>query len=118
VYADYFTQVPPGLDSELLGAFHSAEIPCVFGNLLPPRPWREADGALSDAMMSYWINFATCGDPHGEGLPVWPAYDSAQDTAMTLGGTIATRSGVNRRGVDFFGIYWDKVRSGELPMPQ
>ncbi len=117
VYSYYFTRVPPGLDSQVNGAFHSAEIAYVFGNLLPPRPWQEADRTLSAAMMSYWINFATHGDPNGEGLPPWPAYETARDTVLSLGDTIATRSGVNSRGVDFFDIYWDKVRSGELPYP-
>ncbi len=118
VYSYYFTRVPPGPDSPLYGAYHSAEIAYVFGNLRPPRPWQEADCALSDAMMSYWINFATCGDPNGGGLARWPAYDTARDTRLTLGDAIATHSGVNSRGVNFFDIYWAKVRSGELPMPR
>ncbi len=68
-------------------------------------------------MLSYWINFAAHGDPNGEGLPVWPVYETAQDASILLGDTIETRSGVNGQGVDFFDIYWPKVLSGELPMP-
>ena len=117
VHAYYFTRVPPGLDSQRHGAFHSAEIAYVFGNLLPPRPWQQVDRALSDAMMAYWINFATHGDPNGAGLPPWPAYETARDTVLTLGDTIETRSGVNSQGVDFFDTYWARVRSGELPYP-
>ena len=89
----------------------------MFGNLLPPRPWQEVDRALSAAMTSYWINFAIHGDPNGEGLPPWPAYETARDTVLTLGDTIEARSGVNCQGVDLFDIYWDKVRSGEPPYP-
>jgi para-nitrobenzyl esterase len=25
-------------------------------------------------MMSYWVNFATNGDPNGAGLPQWPEF--------------------------------------------
>ena len=27
---------------------------------------------LSEMMHSYWVNFAKCGDPNGEGLPAFP----------------------------------------------
>ena len=117
VYSYYFTRIPPGLNSERYGAFHAAEIAHVFGNLQPPRPWEDVDRALSAAMMSYWVNFATRGNPNGAGLPAWPAYEAARDTVLAFGDTMATRSGVNKQGVDFFEIYWAKVRSGELPMP-
>jgi len=36
VYSYYFTQTPPGLDSQQFGAFHSAEFAYVFGNLPMP----------------------------------------------------------------------------------
>ena len=67
--------------------------------------------------MSYWISFATCGDPNGASHPPWPAYETAQDTVLVFGDAIEARGGVNSQGVDFFDIYWAKVRSGERPMP-
>jgi len=74
---------------KLLGAGHSLEIPFVFGHFELLGAFdrfaftkRNAPGriALSDAMMSYWVNFAATGAP-GRGvdgaLPAWTAWSSA-----------------------------------------
>ena len=64
-----------------IGARHAGEIEYVFGTLalsLPKVPWEAADRKLSDAMMTYWTNFARSGDPNGAGLPKWPRYDRDQ----------------------------------------
>jgi para-nitrobenzyl esterase len=61
-----------------VGARHAGEIEYVFGALklsLPNVPWEAADRTLSDAMTTYWANFARTGNPSGSGLPEWPRYD-------------------------------------------
>ena len=33
------------------------------------------------------MNFATTGDPNGEGLPEWPVYEASEDRVMVFGDT-------------------------------
>ena len=95
-------RVPPGPTAARLKAYHAAEIAYAFGNLNPPRPWEDADRQLSDAMSSYWANFAATGDPNGKGLPKWPAYAASDDSSIVFGDKIEVQRGVNKAGLDFF----------------
>lgn len=61
------------------------EIAYVFGTFPWPFSWDDADHKLSDMISSYWVNFATTGNPNGEGLPRWPAYSAQSDQALELG---------------------------------
>ncbi|MBC7703296.1 MAG: carboxylesterase family protein [Rhodoferax sp.] len=61
-------------------ASHITDVPFVFGTLTPQfvihsrTPPADADRALAQTMMSYWVNFATRADPNGPGLPIWPTF--------------------------------------------
>jgi para-nitrobenzyl esterase len=106
VYRYYFTRRPPGRQSARLGAFHASEIPYVFGNFVWPFPWEDVDHKLSDAMSSYWVNFAATGNPNAKGLPGWPAYDPEKDAVMELGDQVAVGSHFNKAGLDFYDAYF------------
>src|SRR5690242_11056206 len=70
---------PPDLKWLQLGAFHSAEIEYVFGQLDSKAgiQWRADDRRLSELMQKYWANFARSGDPNSPGLPKWPVYSAS-----------------------------------------
>jgi para-nitrobenzyl esterase len=68
------------------GAFHSAEFGYALHNLKKwDRPFTDVDYKLEDMMSSYWVNFAKTGDPNGEGLPVWPAFNENNPEIIELG---------------------------------
>ena len=111
VYLYYFSRVPPGPESARYGAYHASEISYVFHNLdKSTRPWEDTDRKLSDAMSSYWVNFASTGDPNGKGLPKWPAYQQKTDVAMGLGDKIAPLATPHKAALDFLDEYFAKQR--------
>jgi len=66
-----------------LGAYHSADLLYLFentnyfafgGGKLSPEQVQ-----LSDAMISYWTQFAKTGDPNSSGEPVWSPYSTLTD---------------------------------------
>jgi carboxylesterase type B len=63
-----------GLPTLNLEAYHSSEIPLVFGNY-PSAGATAQEVALSKYMQTAWANFAK--DPAGEG-PGWPSYGSSK----------------------------------------
>ncbi len=100
-YLYFFTRVPPIEHSDYYQAFHAAEIAYVFGNLDPNGNYTATDRRLSQAMTQYWINFATSGNPNGEDLETWPAYNHVTEPYLILGDKIATDNHLLRDQLDF-----------------
>lgn len=86
------------------GAYHSGDLAYAFGNVgLVGIEWNDRDHELSQQMSQYWVNFATTGNPNGEGLPEWPKYERASEPAIHFAtdGTAAT-SKVREAKLDLF----------------
>ncbi len=67
------------------GAFHTGEVPYAYDNLkFVKRPWEAFDHFLAKVMSSYWVNFASTGNPNGSRLPEWPAYNSRDKKILVL----------------------------------
>lgn len=79
-YVYYFTHEPPAAPGQpFRGATHTAELPYVF-HLSTQKLWTDEDRKLSETMLSYWVNFATKGDPNGKGLPHWQVFNPVGPT--------------------------------------
>jgi para-nitrobenzyl esterase len=100
-FAYYFDRAIPWPERPEFGAFHTAEVPYVFGTLdVLKRPWTDVDRTLSKTMMTYWANFAATGNPNGAGVPTWPAFDPARPTLMRLGEKVEPQTPLPRERYD------------------
>jgi len=52
-------------------------------------------------MSTYWANFAKTGNPNGQRLPYWPAYNTRDYTTMILGETQMAKPLPGKAGLDF-----------------
>jgi para-nitrobenzyl esterase len=81
IYAYLWTHIEPGPEAARYRAFHSSEIPYVFGTLdAADRPFTEVDHAISKRMMAAWVNWVSHGNPNGLGKTEWQPFTS--DTPM------------------------------------
>jgi para-nitrobenzyl esterase len=93
------------------GANHAAEISYVFRNLGGMGGGNgPEDKTLSDLLSSYWVNFATKGDPNGQGLPVWPIFDTKEQKTMIFDKTPGARPHPNMAQIKAFDAYFAKLR--------
>jgi para-nitrobenzyl esterase len=82
----YFARAIPWPSNPQFGAFHTGEVPYVFGTLdRLDRPWQEKDRQVSNTIMDYWVNFVTTGDPNGKGLAEWPTFDPEKAQTFEIG---------------------------------
>jgi para-nitrobenzyl esterase len=108
VYLYGFSRVPP--QAKRQGAYHSAEIPYVFGNGFVfgkgergfPPPFEDADRSLGAAMSGAWVQFVRTGDPNASGLPTWPRYEKSTDQHIDFGAEIRVGSGLHAQALDAY----------------
>ena len=112
-YLYFFSRIQPRPEREILGSYHTGEVAYVFNNL-DAMDWtsEDTDVQLSRMMSDYWLNFASTGDPNGEGLPLWAPYRLEEEPYMHFGDTVEPGSdGFLNREVDFFDRYFTWRRS-------
>ncbi len=103
VYVYRFTRKVPATGEYIkYGAFHTGEVPYAYDNLqFVNRPWQQADHELATIMSSYWANFAKTGNPNGNGLPEWEAYNTTDKKIMMFGLKAETKHIPDAASLDF-----------------
>jgi para-nitrobenzyl esterase len=85
-YFDHHPEFPEGSPKAGYGSPHGQDVAYVFQHLNPSSPEATTtDQEISEAMATYWTNFAKQGDPNGEGVPAWPAFSDANPVVMYFG---------------------------------
>jgi len=102
VWRYQFSRTPIGHEKQ--GASHSAELPFVFGEMVPNElgdDYDAADRKLCETIQRYWVNFATTGDPNATDVPPWPHFDpdARRYLDFTAGGP-EVRTGLRREIID------------------
>jgi para-nitrobenzyl esterase len=65
-------------------------------------------------MSSYWVNFATTGDPNGRRLPAWPAFgENKNANPMVMGDTVGVGPGPDPGHLKFFQDFYEKRGSAQ-----
>jgi len=91
-----------------LRAFHTAELPFLFGNLgviyytQTPYTPTTPEVQFADELQGYWARFAAAGDPNGAGVPPWLPYDVANENILKLDDPPSTIQTYHNPQCDFF----------------
>ncbi|MDB5022516.1 MAG: carboxylesterase family protein [Mucilaginibacter sp.] len=104
VYVYNFARKVPAMgDMVKYGAFHTAEVPYMMDNLkfLNNRPFAPADRELAKQMSAYWVNFVKTGNPNGDGLPLWPKYNTGGNMVMVFDEKSSAEKLPGKDGLDF-----------------
>jgi para-nitrobenzyl esterase len=87
-YFDQHPDFPEDSPRYGFGSPHGQDVAYVFMHLDRANPQiTKSDIEISEAMGTYWTNFAKYGDPNGQGIPKWPAFSDANPEVMVLGPT-------------------------------
>jgi para-nitrobenzyl esterase len=82
-YFDQHPDYPADSPQADRGSPHGQDVAYVFKHLDASNPQvTKTDLEISEAMATYWTNFAKRGNPSGEGVPEWPAFSDANPVVM------------------------------------
>jgi para-nitrobenzyl esterase len=114
-YFDQHADYPADSPQAGRGSPHGQEVAYVFQHLSPNQQSTRSDEAISDAMATYWTNFAKFGDPNGPGLPKWPAFSDANPVLMYFAQTPHTGPVPSADALEVMDQYfaWRRTPEGE-----
>ena len=121
VYYYRFAHVPPfpaGSVYEGWGASHYSELWYSFDHLdQEPWAWSAADRKLADTMSSYWVNFASSGNPNAPGLPEWPQFTPADNRTLIFDAPISAGPVPELNSLQVFDAVYTQVRGVAFGVP-
>ena len=116
-YFDQHPEYPADSPQAGQGSPHGLEVEYVFGHPTGGAAGKPTatDLVISDAMTTYWTNFAKYGDPNGKGMPKWPAFNEERPELMYFAGTAHTGPLPSAEGLKALDAYfaWRRTAEGE-----
>jgi len=114
-YFDQHPDYPADSPQAGHGSPHGMEVEYVFGHVTggPSGKPTATDLVISDAMATYWTNFAKYGDPNGKNMPAWPAFSDQHSELMYFAGTPHTGPVPNPEGLKALDAYFAWRRTPE-----
>ena len=98
------------------GSPHGQDVAYVFQHLDSSHPdFSSTDETISEAMATYWTNFAKYGDPNGESVPEWPTFSDANPVVMYFSQTPHTGPVPSAESLEVLDAYfrWRRTPEGE-----
>ena len=65
---------------------------------------------LAGQIGSYWVNFASSGDPNSKGMPKWAPYDRGSEAYLELGDTVQLKNHLLKAQLDFLDSFQQRQR--------
>lgn len=113
-YFDQHPDYPVGSPRYGYGSPHGQDVAYVFEHLNPSNPQTtKTDLEISDAMSTYWTNFAKYGNPNGKGVPEWPAFSDKNPVVMYFSQTPHTGPVPGAKSLEVLDAYFKWRRSPE-----
>jgi para-nitrobenzyl esterase len=99
------------------GSPHGQDVGFVFQHLNPnSQQATPTDQQISEAMATYWTNFAKYGHPNGNGVPQWPAFSDANPVVMHFNQTAHTGPVPSAESLKVLDAYfkWRRTPEGDV----
>src|SRR5664279_3336935 len=115
-YFDQHPEYPEGSPRAGYGSPHGMDVAYVFQHLNTNNPQTtKTDLEISQAISTYWVNFAKRGDPNGDGLPDWPDFSDGNPLVMYFGQTPHTGPVPSAEALKSLDAYfaWRRTPEGE-----